>query len=197
MAGIFGKTVNSNGVPVLVDSTGKLGVMLSSARYKRDIRDMGGASANLMKLRPVSFRYKNDPSGTLQYGLVAEEVARVYPELVAYDHDGKPLTVRYQELNAMLLNEVQKQARDNKELSQENRELRAEDRELRSEDRELRSQVAQIREAQAREHAAQQREIDALKQKDVSINALSERLAMLEQQVRTATPQGLSSLASK
>jgi len=183
MAGIFGRTVNANSMPVLVDSTGKLGIMVSSARYKRDIHDIGRTSANLMKLRPVSFRYKNDPSGTLQYGLVAEEVARVYPELVAYDHDGEPLTVRYQELNAMLLNELQKQARDNKELSQENRELR--------------SEVAQVREAQAREHAAQQREIDALKQKDASISTLSERLAALEQQGRTANSARFDSLARK
>jgi hypothetical protein len=90
IAGIFGKTVNANGVPVIVDNTGKLGVMISSARYKRDIRDMDAASAGLMKLRPVTFLYKNDPSGTLQYGLVAEEVAQVYPELVSRETDGSP-----------------------------------------------------------------------------------------------------------
>jgi hypothetical protein len=171
------------GADVTVNGNGQLGVLPSSARYKRDIHDMGGASTRLMKLRPVVFHYRSDPSGQQQYGLIAEEVARIYPNLVAYDNGGKPLTVRYLELNAMLLNEVQKQARDNKELSQENRELR--------------SEVAQVREAQAREHAAQQREIGALKQKDASLNALSERLAALEQQVRTATPQGLRSLASK
>jgi hypothetical protein len=176
IAGIFGKTVNANGVPVLVDNTGKLGVVVSSARYKRDIRDMDAASAGMMKLRPVTFRYKNDPSGTLQYGLVAEEVARVYPELVVHGTDGKPLTVRYLELNAMLLNELQKQAREN---------------------RELRSEVAQVREAQAREQAAQQREIDALKQKDASINALRERLAALEQQVRAGNSARFDSLARK
>jgi hypothetical protein len=176
IAGIFGQTVNANGVPVLVDNTGKLGVVVSSARYKRDIRDMDAASAGMMKLRPVTFRYKNDPSGTLQYGLVAEEVARVYPELVVHGTDGKPLTVRYLELNAMLLNELQKQAREN---------------------RELRSEVAQVREAQAREQAAQQREIDALKQKDASINALSERFAALEQQVRAGNSARFDSLARK
>ena len=80
IAGISGTPVP--GADVTVDGNGQLGVLPSSARYKRDIRDMGGASAGLMKLRPVSFRYKNDPSDTLQYRLVAEEVARVYPELV-------------------------------------------------------------------------------------------------------------------
>jgi hypothetical protein len=122
MAGIFGKTVNSGGVPVLVDNTGKLGVVMSSARYTRDIHDMGTASSGLMKLRPVTFRYKNDPSGTLQYGLVAEEVARVYPELATRGTDGKVQSVRYLELNAMLLNEVQKLAQ---RLEKKDREIEA------------------------------------------------------------------------
>src|SRR5262249_56338880 len=76
IAGISGTTVT--GADVVISSTGQLGIATSSARYKRDIRDIGGGSAGLMRLRPVSFRYKNDPSGTLQYGLVAEEVARIY-----------------------------------------------------------------------------------------------------------------------
>ena len=92
----------------MVNANGKLGVTVSSARFKRDIRDMGEASERLMKLRPVTFRYKEDPSGTLQYGLVAEEVARVYPELVTNGDDGRPVSVAYQMLPAMLLNEMQK-----------------------------------------------------------------------------------------
>jgi hypothetical protein len=88
----------------------KLGVVPSSARYKRDIRDMGNASDKLMKLRPVSFRYKADPTGTQQYGLIAEEVAKVYPKLVVNGPDGKPQTVAYHLLPAMLLNELQKQS---------------------------------------------------------------------------------------
>ena len=85
---------------------------MSSARFKHDIRDLGEASSNLMNLRPVSFRYNFDPAETVQYGLVAEEVAKIYPELVAYDSDGKALTVRYAMLGAMLLNELQKQVRE-------------------------------------------------------------------------------------
>jgi Chaperone of endosialidase len=80
----FIASVNSSpifGVPVVVNTNGRLGIQASSARYKHDIRDMGDASDKLMKLRPVSFRYKSDPEGTLQYGLVAEEVARVYRSL--------------------------------------------------------------------------------------------------------------------
>ena len=75
---------------------------------------MGDSTAGLMKLRPVTFLYKPDydqGERTLQYGLIAEEVARVYPELVAYDKDGQPYTVRYQYLSTMLLNEMQKQYR--------------------------------------------------------------------------------------
>src|SRR5581483_6342272 len=82
---------------VEVNGKGQLGIAMSSARYKRDIHNMGGASAGLMKLRPVSFRYKDDPDGTLEYGLVAEEVQRVYPTLVTYSADGKLQSVRYLE----------------------------------------------------------------------------------------------------
>jgi hypothetical protein len=102
---------------VVVSNTGQLGIAVSSARYKRDIRDMESSSEALMKLRPVTFRYKDDASGQRQYGLVAEEVARLYPELVSYDTDGKAVTVRYHELVPILLNEVQKQAQEIKRLN--------------------------------------------------------------------------------
>src|SRR4029079_8762514 len=80
---------------------------------KDDVQDMGNATDSLMKLRPVTFRYKRDydESGLQQYGLIAEEVAKVYPDLVVYKADGTPETVRYHFINAMLLNEVQKQHR--------------------------------------------------------------------------------------
>lgn len=100
-------------------------MVMSSARFKRDIQDMGASSDRLLKLRPVTFRYKADPNGTLQYGLVAEEVARVYPELVSYGPDGKPMTVRYLTLSAMLLNEIQKQASENQRLAAEVSQLKA------------------------------------------------------------------------
>ena len=99
------------GNAVVVNSSGKLGIVMSSARFKRDIHDMGSSSAALMKLRPVTFRYRNDPEGIRQYGLVAEEVARIYPELVSYGADGKVETVNYLTLTSMLLNELQKQTR--------------------------------------------------------------------------------------
>lgn len=122
IAGISGAPVS--GVDVLVAANGRLGVALSSARYKRDILDMGAQSGRLMKLRPVTFRYKQDPQGIKQYGLVAEEVEQVYPELVTYGTDGKLETVRYQQLIPMLLNELQRQHRELQELTQQNASFR-------------------------------------------------------------------------
>jgi len=115
IAGIRGvTTANANAVAVLVDSAGQLGIVSSSRRVKDEIADMGGASHALMKLRPVTFHYKSDtnPEGrTLQYGLVAEEVAKVAPGLVARSADGRIETVYYQFLAPMLLNEYQRQQR--------------------------------------------------------------------------------------
>jgi hypothetical protein len=111
IAGISGATVT--GVPVLVSSSGQLGVASSSQRVKDGIADLGGESDVLMKLRPVAFYYKPelDSTHTRQYGLVAEEVAAIAPNLVVFDEHGSPQTVRYHFVNAMLLNEVQKQHR--------------------------------------------------------------------------------------
>jgi hypothetical protein len=102
----------SDAVGVVIDSTGQLGTINSSRRYKEDIKDMGDASSGLMRLRPVTFRYKqaySDGSKPIDYGLIAEEVEQVYPDLVAHLANGDVETVQYQKVNAMLLNEVQKQ----------------------------------------------------------------------------------------
>jgi hypothetical protein len=117
IVGIAGQTA-VGGVPVLVTGGGRLGTTTSSRRFKTDIRDMGSESDGLMKLRPVVFRYKEeiDPTSLTQYGLIAEEVADVYPALVANGSDGKPEAIRYQEMNALLLNELQKQRREIAEL---------------------------------------------------------------------------------
>jgi hypothetical protein len=117
IAGINGAT-SASGVAVYVNSSGHLGTTTSSRRYKEQITDMSVDSDVLMKLRPVSFYYRPelDETHLRQYGLVAEEVAEVAPELVVYDMDGVPQTVRYHFVNAMLLNEVQKQRIQIREL---------------------------------------------------------------------------------
>jgi hypothetical protein len=113
IAGISGQNV-VGGVQVMIDSNGHLGTVASSQRFKQDIHDMGDASSGLMQLRPVTFRYKpqyDNGTGTLQYGLIAEEVAKVYPGLVQFSDNGEPMTVYYNLLTSMLLNEVQKEHR--------------------------------------------------------------------------------------
>src|SRR5262249_54129273 len=94
-------------------SDGKLGTMPSSRRFKEDIKPMNKASEAILELQPVTFRYKKDfnPTGTAQFGLVAEEVAKVNPDLVVRDNEGKPYSVRYDQVNAMLLNEFLKEHR--------------------------------------------------------------------------------------
>jgi hypothetical protein len=115
ITGIRGVTTgNANAIPVLIDGAGQLGTVSSSRRVKDDIADMAGASAGLMQLRPVTFHYKSDQNAggrSLQYGLIAEEVADVYPGLIAHSADGQIETVMYQFLPPMLLNEFQKQQR--------------------------------------------------------------------------------------
>ncbi len=126
IAGISGVTA-AGGVEVFVNGNGQLGTMNSSRRFKEQITDMGDGSSKLFQLRPVNFFYKreyDDGSHLLQYGLIAEEVAEVYPEMVAYGSDGQILTVKYQMLAPMLLNEVQKQ---NAQLQKEALERQAED----------------------------------------------------------------------
>jgi len=109
---IFGST-SANGVGVLVNSNGRLGTMTSSARFKDDIKPMAKASEALFALTPVTFRYKKeiDPAGASQLGLVAEDVEKVNSDLVVRDKEGKPYTVRYDQVNAMLLNEFLKEHR--------------------------------------------------------------------------------------
>ena len=109
IAGIFGTAVT--GSTVVVNSTGKLGVATSSARFKEAIRPMEEASEAILKLKPVTFRYKEeiDPDSVPQFGLVAEAVEKVDPNLITRDETGEPVTVRYEAVNAMLLNEFLKE----------------------------------------------------------------------------------------
>ena len=113
IAGIRGTTTTLNdALPIVIDSAGQLGTVSSSARAKDEIRDMAEESDRLMRLRPVTFRYKAQASdGPRQFGLIAEEVDEVLPELVVRNRAGEIETVKYHELPAMLLNELQKMAR--------------------------------------------------------------------------------------
>jgi hypothetical protein len=114
IAGIFAQTVDgASDVPVLIDVTGKLGTTTSSVRFKEEVEAIGSASSRLLKLRPVSFRFKGKTEDKpIQYGLLAEEVAEVMPELVVSDGEGQPYLVRYHVLIPLLLNELQRAERE-------------------------------------------------------------------------------------
>ena len=120
IGGISGTTVAS-GAAVLVDSSGQLGTVTSSKRFKEEIRPMNKASEAIFSLEPVTFRYKKgiDRQGIPQFGLVAEDVEAVNPELVVRDKEGKPYSVRYEAVNAMLLNEFLKEHREMQELKKQ------------------------------------------------------------------------------
>jgi hypothetical protein len=120
IAGIFGMPVEGEGVPVCVNDEGQLGECAgpSSARFKHDIESMDKTSESILALRPVTFHYNKEfhSRGELEFGLVAEEVAKVDPRLVKYDKDGKIFGVRYESINAMLLNEFLKEHRTVEQL---------------------------------------------------------------------------------
>src|SRR5262249_32442292 len=138
IAGIYGTSL-AGGSPkaVYVNGSGQVGLLASSARYKRDIAVMGERSQGLYSLRPVTFRYKQEAREPRQYGLIAEEVAKVYPELVTKGADGKVESVQYHELIPMLLNEVQHQQQ---KLEAQARQLSAQSQEL----AELKAQNARL-----------------------------------------------------
>ena len=102
-------------IPVVIDSAGQLGTMSSSRRFKKEIKTMDKASEAILGLKPVTFHYKSDGTNTAQFGLIAEEVAAVNPDLVVRDPHGQIYTVRYDAVNAMLLNEFLKGHRKNEE----------------------------------------------------------------------------------
>ena len=129
IAGIRGKTTGTNNaIAVMIDSHGQLGTVSSSGRFKEDVAPMAEKSAALSALRPVTFRYKKAFEGgekPIQFGLIAEEVAEVFPELVVFGEDGQPETVKYHLLSSLLLNELQKLADRHEALEKEHAALRA------------------------------------------------------------------------
>jgi Chaperone of endosialidase len=147
VAGIAGATVPT-GVAVIVEANGHLGTITSSARFKEAIKPMDRASEAILALKPVMFRYRHelDPAGIPQFGLVAEEVEKVNPDLVACDKQGKPYTVRYEAVNAMLLNEFLKEHRKVESLEKAMAEQQKDNAAMRAM---LKEQTAQIRKVSA------------------------------------------------
>ena len=109
-------TANTDAIPVLIDSAGQLGTMSSSRRFKTDIQTMDKASEAILALKPVTFHYKTDKTNRPEFGLIAEAVAKVNPDLVVRDKNGEIYTVRYDAVNAMLLNEFLKEHKKTKKL---------------------------------------------------------------------------------
>ena len=181
----------SGGVTVFVNSNGQLGTLTSSRRFKNDIKDMGTISEKLMRLRPVTFRYKDTAeSGPhhLQYGLIAEEVAKVYPDLVQYDKQGKPFTIYYHLLTPMLLNELQKEHRANMAQKSALKAAQTKIAALTTSQQMAQAETASLKAALGTQGA----ELAALKQSQRSeIAALRSELAALKQ----AQQQGTGSYA--
>jgi trimeric autotransporter adhesin len=168
IAGIRGVTTeNNDAVPVVIDSDGQLGTVSSSRRYKTDIQPIEQASESILALKPVSFRYKVHKDTMPNFGLIAEDVAKINPDLVIYDADGNPFTVRYDAVNAMLLNEFLKEHR--KVAQQEQKLARQE------------TTIAQLQSAVTKQEAtaAEQRK---------EIAALTAGLQRVSAQVETSRP---------
>ena len=120
IGGIYNQSVDASTVMAMgIDNTGKLGTVVSSRRFKHDIKPMDKASEAILALKPVTFHYKNDAKNTPCFGLIAEEVAEVNPDLVVRNKNGDIYTVRYDQVNAMLLNEFLKEHRTVQELKEE------------------------------------------------------------------------------
>ncbi len=158
-----------SGLAVFVNSDGKLGTIMSSRRFKEDIKPMDKASEAILALQPVTFRYKKDfdPTGTAQFGLVAEDVAKVNPDLVVCNKDGKPYSVRYDQVNAMLLNEFLKERKKVEDQQETIAQLKSDATKQEAARIELKSMVAQqqkameVLTAQLQEQAAQIQRVSA------------------------------------
>jgi Chaperone of endosialidase len=119
-------TQNGDAIAVVIDSAGQLGTMSSSQRFKKEVQPIDKASEAILALKPVTFQYKTDKTNAPQFGLIAEDVAKVNPDLVVRDKDGEIYTVRYEAVNAMLLNEFLKEHRRVEELKSEMAQQRKE-----------------------------------------------------------------------
>jgi hypothetical protein len=159
VAGISGGVLGGTGIPVLVDAAGQLGTISSSRQFKKEIRPMENASEAILALEPVTFRYKTDTTNTPQFGLIAEEVAKINPDLVVRDKNGQIYTVRYDAVNAMLLNEFLK---EHKQVEEQQTSMAALKVAAAQQRKDFESAIARQRSVSDRATAQQQKEIHAL-----------------------------------
>ena len=174
---------NTN-VQVVIDSAGQLGTASSSRRFKKEIKPMDSASESILALKPVTFHYKSDNTDTPQFGLIAEEVAEVNPDLVVRDEGGEIYTVRYDAVNAMLLNEFLKEHRKVQEQHRKIQQEEATITELKStvvrQEQDLKSKIAEQRKDFQSAITQQQKEMETvvahLKEQDSKIQKVSDQL---------------------
>jgi uncharacterized coiled-coil protein SlyX len=162
---IFGATA-AGGSAVFIDVNGKLGTVTSSRRFKQDIKPIGKASEALFSLKPVIFRYKReiDPAAIQQFGLVAEDVEKVDPDLIVRDSKGKPYSVRYDQINAMLLNEFLK---EHTKVEGQNRRIHEQE-----------ATIAQLESAVAKQQKGMELLAANLKEQDSKIEKVSAQLKL-------------------
>jgi hypothetical protein len=171
IAGIYG--VSEGGTPsaVYINSNGQLGTMSSSRRFKKEIKPMDQTSQAILDLQPVTFQYKSDPTGAAQFGLIAEEVAKVDPDLVVRDAGGEIYSVRYEAVNAMLLNEFLK----------EHRRVQEQERKLSEQDRKVEQQettMTQLKATVAKQEATVAALTASLKEQASQIQKVSAQLQL-------------------
>jgi hypothetical protein len=181
--GISGVTV-AGGVGVLINTSGQLGTIQSSARVKDEIKPMDKASEAILALQPVTFRYKHDldPDGIPQFGLVAEQVEKVNADLVAHDEAGKPYTVRYEAVNAMLLNEFLKAHAKIEEQERKVQELEATIAQLRAsaaQEQELQATVAGLQSALKEQASRIQKVSDQLRTQASAPRVVADNLTLV------------------
>jgi len=173
-------TANNNAVNVMIDSAGQLGTISSSRRFKKEIKPMDKASEAILALKPVTFHYKSDATNRPEFGLIAEEVAEVNPDLVVRDDKGEIYTVRYDAVNAMLLNEFLKEHR---KVEQQAREMQ-----------EQQATIAQQRkDSQAKSDKLEATIAQQQKQMEAVTARLNEQAAQIQKvsaQLATASPSG-------
>jgi uncharacterized coiled-coil protein SlyX len=180
IAGIRGVTTgNMNAIPVLIDSVGQLGTVSSSKRFKKEIKPMNSTSEAILALKPVTFHYKSDNTNTPQFGLIAEEVAAANPDLVVSDEKGDIYSVRYEAVNAMLLNEFLKEHR---KVQEQGATIAL----LKSTDAKQQAIITQLKSTDAKQEATiaqQQKQIEALVAGLQKISAQIEPTKSLAQRV--------------